>query len=448
MPAASVPGVTIIRPLCGLDNNMFNTLESMMRLDYPNYEVIFALQDPNDEALPVVRMVMEKNPDVDARVIISEFPHPRHMIQRSPEGRWKRFTSLKGIADRVDPEKVGVNPKVNNLMAPFREAKHDLLWVVDATIAVTPGVLGRMVEAFLDSPDQSTNINDVESHPLIADEERPPPTAGQVGLVHQVPYAVVYEKTWGSLIEQAYLNSTHAKMYLSIVSGTKTGTAVDSSGADIQNAVAIESCVVGKSCMYSRSSIGDIVTPSPTLRKLDPPPKGLAGFGPFMAEDNMIALSVWHDLKLKHRMVPDVALDFLGALDVRGYIDRRARWIRVRKMMTLPATLLEPFTESLVAGIYGAWAFGRLTHGALPGWLFFVLNEVLWLLVDLDVRRNLATNVRHIGPQPTTAAFIAAWAAREILALPIWTYAMLGSTVMWRGNRYRILASGEAKRVD
>lgn len=72
MPAASVPGVTIVRPLCGLDNNMFNTLESMMRLDYPNYEVIFALQDPNDEALPVVRMVMEKNPDVDARVIISE----------------------------------------------------------------------------------------------------------------------------------------------------------------------------------------------------------------------------------------------------------------------------------------------------------------------------------------------------------------------------------------
>lgn len=110
-----------------------------------------------------------------------------------------------------------MNPKVNNLMAPFREAKHDLLWVVDATIAVTPGVLGRMVEAFLDSPDAP--INDVESHPLIADEERAPPTAGQVGLVHQVPYAVVYEKTWGSLIEQAYLNSTHAKMYLSIVSG-------------------------------------------------------------------------------------------------------------------------------------------------------------------------------------------------------------------------------------
>lgn len=198
--------------------------------------------------------------------------------------------------------------------------------------------------------------------------------------------------------------------------------------------------------MYSRSNIGDIVTPSPTLRKLDPPPRGLAGFGPFMAEDNMIGLSVWHDLKLKHRMVPDVALDFLGALDVRGYVDRRARWIRVRKMMTLPATLLEPFTESLVAGLYGAWAAHRLF--GVPGWLFFAINELAWLAVDLDVRRTLATNVRHIGPQPSTAAFVAAWAARELMALPIWTYAMAGSTVMWRGNRYRILASGEAKRVD
>lgn len=69
---ASVPGVTIIRPLCGLDNNLYNTLESVMKLDYPKYEVLFALQDEKDEALPVVRMVMEKYPDVAAKVIIGQ----------------------------------------------------------------------------------------------------------------------------------------------------------------------------------------------------------------------------------------------------------------------------------------------------------------------------------------------------------------------------------------
>jgi len=70
MPAASVPGVTIVRPLCGLDNNLYHTLEAVMKLSYPKFEVIYALQDENDEALPVVKMIMEKYPAVNARVII------------------------------------------------------------------------------------------------------------------------------------------------------------------------------------------------------------------------------------------------------------------------------------------------------------------------------------------------------------------------------------------
>lgn len=51
---------------------MYNTLESVMRLNYPKYEVIFALQDPRDEALPVVKLVMAKYPHVPASIVISE----------------------------------------------------------------------------------------------------------------------------------------------------------------------------------------------------------------------------------------------------------------------------------------------------------------------------------------------------------------------------------------
>lgn len=70
--ADSVPGVTVIRPLCGLDNNLYKTLESSMRIDYPKYEVIFALQDENDEAIPIVKMLMKRYPNVDASIVISE----------------------------------------------------------------------------------------------------------------------------------------------------------------------------------------------------------------------------------------------------------------------------------------------------------------------------------------------------------------------------------------
>ena len=72
MSSSSVPGVTIIRPLCGLDNNLYHTLEAAMKLCYPKYEVIFALQDENDEAIPVVRMIMEKYPESNARIIIGK----------------------------------------------------------------------------------------------------------------------------------------------------------------------------------------------------------------------------------------------------------------------------------------------------------------------------------------------------------------------------------------
>jgi hypothetical protein len=43
-----------------------------MKLDYPKYEIIFALQDEHDEAIPVVQLVMHKYPAVSARIIISE----------------------------------------------------------------------------------------------------------------------------------------------------------------------------------------------------------------------------------------------------------------------------------------------------------------------------------------------------------------------------------------
>ena len=85
-----------------------------------------------------------------------------------------------------------------------------------------------MVDAFLDSPTHQLAFDhDLESTPLMSDDIRRPPTSGQVGLVHHVPVAIVHQKTWGSLIEQAFLNTTHAKMYLAIVSTATSHTLLD-----------------------------------------------------------------------------------------------------------------------------------------------------------------------------------------------------------------------------
>jgi ceramide glucosyltransferase len=202
---------------------------------------------------------------------------------------------------------------------------------------------------------------------------------------------------------------------------------------------------MGKSNMYSRDNIATLTSPSPTLQRAPDPPKGLAGFGPFMAEDNMIALSLWHELGLKHAMTSDVALDFIGSLSIQAYIARRARWIRVRKSMTLAATLAEPLTESIICGCYGSWAIKCLF--GVSRLAVFAIHMLVWLLVDLKVKSSLETNIKNAGPPTSMVSFVMAWTVRELLALPIWLYAMLGDEVTWRGTRYRIMASGEAVRL-
>lgn len=192
--------------------------------------------------------------------------------------------------------------------------------------------------------------------------------------------------------------------------------------------------------MYSRSNINSLTSPSPTLKRQANPPTGLAGFGPFLAEDNMIGLSLWHELGLKHAMTGDVAMDFLGALSVKDYIDRRVRWIRVRKKMTpIVATAIEPFTESIMCGIYGSWAIARLIGATRLS--LFIVHMALWFLVDLNVKKALES--RAIGvPKPARLDFLLAWLAREILALPIFLFGVLRSDVVWRGKKYRIMGSG------
>jgi hypothetical protein len=67
---ASAPGVSILRPLKGLDTNLYENLESTFNQEYPNYEIIFSVTDEDDQALPVVRDLLAKYRHFNAKVII------------------------------------------------------------------------------------------------------------------------------------------------------------------------------------------------------------------------------------------------------------------------------------------------------------------------------------------------------------------------------------------
>jgi ceramide glucosyltransferase len=74
LPPTSVPGVSILRPLKGLDTNLYENLESTFIQEYPNFEIFLSVADEHDQALTVVKDLISKYPDVKATVIIGTTP--------------------------------------------------------------------------------------------------------------------------------------------------------------------------------------------------------------------------------------------------------------------------------------------------------------------------------------------------------------------------------------
>ncbi len=118
---AFTPPVSILKPLRGTDPDIYESFRSHCLQDYPAYELIFGVSDPNDEAVPLVERLQR------------EFP------QRS-------------IQLVVCPEVLGTNRKVSNLIQMLQVAKHDFLIVNDSDIKV-PGDYLRRVIAPMESPD-------------------------------------------------------------------------------------------------------------------------------------------------------------------------------------------------------------------------------------------------------------------------------------------------------
>ena len=81
---ADAPGVTLVRPLRGIESHTRETLAAALRLTYPTHEVLFCVADGNDPVVPRVRAAMAERPDVDARLLIGS-------------------------------DRIGANPKLNNM---------------------------------------------------------------------------------------------------------------------------------------------------------------------------------------------------------------------------------------------------------------------------------------------------------------------------------------------
>ena len=228
----------------------------------------------------------------------------------------------------------------------------------------------------------------------------------RIGVVHHLPFAT-HAETLGSKLELTYLNTMHARMYLAI------------------NAVGIASCVIGKSNLYRKSDLMAV--------------GGFKRYTMVMAEDNLIAQAIF-DRGMRHRIGPHLAYQPLGALSLKGHIMRRVRWTRIRRY-TVPgfAVALEPFTETIVCGLLAAFGFNRLYN--ISFWQFFLAHLLGCFLADIIFITHLMQQSIFSIPY-----FAVTWTLRECLALPLWIYALSGSSVEWRKSKFYLMPNGTALR--
>lgn len=152
---ASLPTVSILKPLKGLDVDLFENLSSFCRQDYPTFQIVFGVADAGDPAVRVVRQLQAHYPSVRIDLV-------------------------------VDGRIYGTNYKISNLHNMYRAAKHDVIVIADSDIRVRSDYLRRLVTQ-LDDP--------------------------QVGLVTTL-YRAVNTGGLSTLLESLFINTDFAPMVL------------------------------------------------------------------------------------------------------------------------------------------------------------------------------------------------------------------------------------------
>jgi len=65
------PRATIIAPCKGLDPDLEQNVRALFDLDYPDYDIVFALASTDDSSRPVLERVLEEHPERQACVIVA-----------------------------------------------------------------------------------------------------------------------------------------------------------------------------------------------------------------------------------------------------------------------------------------------------------------------------------------------------------------------------------------
>ncbi|KAI9791608.1 MAG: hypothetical protein M1816_003694 [Peltula sp. TS41687] len=422
LPLDKVPHLTILRPVKSPEPYLYECLAASFRQTYPaeRLTIYLCIDSSHDPAFPILQQLLADFPNHDARILVAdEDPYPQ-----------------------APGAKLGPNPKIRNLSRGYREAKGDIVWVLDCNIWVTEGAAGRMVDKLCgleERGEKGRKYKFVHHLPLVINVQEVDSCGHNQG--------GSFLRSAGGRLEEMFMASAHAKFYTAI------------------NTVLLAPCIIGKSNMFRRSHLNYL-----TADVADRAP-GIDSFSDNICEDHLIGDLLWKKKVAgeeqqqgerwgKHALVfGELAIQPMAAMSLGEYIARRVRWLRVRKYTVTLATLVEPGTESLLCSVYGAYAitvFSRSLYGIQSprSWMMIFLaawlcSVTIWAFVDwnlylilhsassVEVNMHTPLFVRQSPSRIKVKQWIWAWLGREALALPIWLWAVYGgATVEWRRKRF------------
>jgi len=114
-----MPPASIVKPVRGLDHQAYENFASFCQLDYPEYEVLFAVSEGDDHVCAIIEKLRADFPACSIR-LITKVP------------------------------RIGTNDKVNNLCHLSRKAKYDFIVMNDSDVRVERDYLKEVIAPFAD----------------------------------------------------------------------------------------------------------------------------------------------------------------------------------------------------------------------------------------------------------------------------------------------------------
>ncbi len=253
------PTVSILKPLKGIDDELEDNLRSFFILDYPNYEIICGVEEITDPSVEIINKLKAEYPLQKCTLVINN-------------------------------NKIGLNPKVNNMHNIYQVAQGKYILINDSNTKVKKDFLKKMIREF--------------------DEEN-------IGLVTSTIKGIGAENAV-SVWENFYLNTFVAPNVF------------------VAEKFSNISIVIGKS----------ILMPNKVLQKIG----GFVSVANYLAEDFMLGQKV-EALGYKVKTSLTIVENINKEMPLKTFLNRHTRWAKIRRNISLKNYFLEWFSNPILIAL-------------------------------------------------------------------------------------------------